>query len=106
MTMRKVLVFLVVTVTIWRACNAENCTKLNVQELMSCKPAVALKNPTNPSPACCKTVKSQNGEDIKCLCGFIKVYNGTWLRSFGIDPDRCVQLGPLCNISKPVNCLD
>lgn len=100
MAMRKVVVFIVMMVAVWGACNG--ACNLNVQDLMVCKPAVALSNPTNPSPGCCNMVRSLSGNDIQCLCNY-KANQAYLLRSFGVDPDRCTQLPALCNLP-PINC--
>ncbi|KMT10075.1 hypothetical protein BVRB_5g118380 [Beta vulgaris subsp. vulgaris] len=102
--MRKMFVFLVLMVTVWETCNGANCNNLNVMDLLSCRSAVTLTKPTNPSPECCKTIKGLSADNIQCVCGFIKVNNGTWVRSFGVDPDRVMHLSALCNISGSVHC--
>ncbi|XP_021762705.1 putative lipid-transfer protein DIR1 [Chenopodium quinoa] len=100
MAMRKAVLFLAMMVAISGACNG--ACNLNVQDLMTCKPAVATSNPTSPSPACCNMVKGLNADDIQCLCNY-KNNQPSLLRAFGVDPNRCTQLPAMCNLS-PINC--
>ncbi|KNA05451.1 hypothetical protein SOVF_190250 [Spinacia oleracea] len=87
-------------VTICVTCNAD--CKLNVSDLMTCKAAVSLSNPTSPSAACCAIIKGLNADDIQCLCTY-KTNQGGMLRAFGVDPNRCTELPASCGLS-PVKC--
>ncbi|KAL2935736.1 putative lipid-transfer protein DIR1 [Bienertia sinuspersici] len=99
--MSKVVVFVVIMVAVWEGCNG--ACNLNVQELMTCKDAVALSYPANPTPGCCNMISSLSNDDINCLCDY-KTNKPFLLRSFGVDPDRCTQLPKMCGLSVPVNC--
>lgn len=97
--MRKVAVFLVMMVAVWGA--ASGC-KVHLMDLMSCRSAASVSEPTSPSAACCTKIKSLSDDDIKCLCKY-KYSKSGMLTLLRVDADRAIQLPAICGLT-PVKC--
>ena len=104
MAISKLMSFLVIIVSVWRLSHGDCSLEANmIDNLMKCKPAVALTNPENPTAVCCTMVQSLKQDDIQCLCDY-KVNKGDLLRLAGVDPDRCTQLPKLCGLDMVADC--
>ncbi|KAL3512162.1 hypothetical protein ACH5RR_024879 [Cinchona calisaya] len=70
-----------------------------VQKLLPCQPF--LKQPSNPTPACCAPLKQLVVQDPKCLC---EVFNNpVLLKSLNITQSDALQLTKSCNANADIS---
>uniref|UniRef100_A0A0E0LJF1 Bifunctional inhibitor/plant lipid transfer protein/seed storage helical domain-containing protein n=1 Tax=Oryza punctata TaxID=4537 RepID=A0A0E0LJF1_ORYPU len=82
---------------------AHGICNLSDAGLQACKPAAAVRNPTDtPSSECCAALAAA---DLPCLCR----YKGSagarvWVRFYGIDLNRAMTLPGKCGLTLPAHC--
>ncbi|XP_040382197.1 putative lipid-transfer protein DIR1 [Oryza brachyantha] len=82
---------------------AHGVCNLSDAGLEACKPAAAVRNPTDtPSSQCCAALASA---DLPCLCR----YKGSaaargWMRLYGVDLNRAMTLPGKCGLTLPARC--
>ena len=70
---------------------------ISIDDLMSCKPAVAAAAVKVPQQGrCCTALKLA---DLTCLCSF-----SSYMPMFGIDPDHAMELPVKCHIIDSFHC--
>ncbi|KAL2935743.1 putative lipid-transfer protein DIR1 [Bienertia sinuspersici] len=93
---------MVCTMTVWGASQGGCIIIPEHQE--KCGPATVFSNPSQPSPACCKIIKSLSPTMVECLCD-IRKNRQQELVMLGVDSNRLMNLPVLCNLSStPFNC--
>ncbi|KAI3987404.1 hypothetical protein MKX01_042408 [Papaver californicum] len=100
-TMKLAMVMIIVVVLGNQVVSSKGMSLCNLtqDDLITCKPAVTkVDPPIDPTPECCTALKKA---DFDCLCSY---KNSMMLPSFGIDPDRALQLPDKCKIPTTTKC--
>ncbi|GMH30971.1 hypothetical protein Nepgr_032814 [Nepenthes gracilis] len=96
MEMGKGLVaFLLIFGVILQVSNGETICGVDVDELVTCRPAATRPSPAPPSPQCCKAIAKA---DLKCLCEFKA---SPFLPTFGLDPPLVLAIPAKCGLPNP-----
>lgn len=75
---------------------ADGLCNVPIAGLMACKPCVSGPAGVAPTSECCSALAMANWP---CLCAY-----KSFMRPYGIDPERAMQLPSKCNLTSPVKC--